>query len=316
MSRLCFSFLWIFFSALAFSKDTIQTGTSVSHFYDARSVFTNPAALSYQKELNGTELLSAFTFGWREGRDDLALALSYGGWGFGVERFLFNQELVNRYSLASSIGLGPWVFLGSRLGFLSASPSQEGMTQFDLGLQIRPSRYFSLGGLVNRSNQYSVGITLRPLERLLLQADWENENQFQGSIQFELFKGFLLLEVPIWYTNFGCNEFLLVFSHVQYGFFVFYKVAVVQVISLAGHCLNDGASAQGRAARAGAQGWGQHGRAAGAPLRCARGAGRCPRGRDDVEEPLAARPRAHLRRRCARVAPNASASVLKTVVVN
>ena len=136
---LTFSFL---ISLPAFSKDPLQTGTSVSHFYDARSVFVNPAALSYQSALNGSGFLSSLSWGQKESNDDFALGLSLGSFGFGVERYFENLESFSRYSLASGLPVSPWVYLGSRISFTSASPTLEGTTQVDLGLQIRPAPFF------------------------------------------------------------------------------------------------------------------------------------------------------------------------------
>ena len=203
--------LGLFFTLTTFAKDALQTGTSVSHFYDARSVFTNPAALAFQKELNGSGLLSSLSWGWREQNDDFALALGWGGLGFGIESLSTNNlEYFNRYSIASSLSLAPWMFLGSRLGMTTASPTLEGITELDLGLQIRPSPRFAFGFLINKINRplqnnqkldslYSIGFTIRPLEKLLIFADFETQTtgfgknwNYQGTASYELFRGFHL----------------------------------------------------------------------------------------------------------------------------
>ncbi|MFM8270577.1 MAG: signal peptide peptidase SppA [Pseudomonadota bacterium] len=204
-------FFVFFLSPPAFSKEELQTGTSVSHFYDARSVFTNPAALAFQKELNGPGLLSSVSWGWREHQDDFGLALGWGGLGFGIESLAtHNFEKFNKYSLASSVSLTPWLFVGSRLGLTTNSPSLEGVTELDLGLQIRPSSVFALGFLANKLNrptqnkveldsQYIFGITLRPIDRLLFFADLETQTtgfgnnwNYQGTISFEMLRGVYL----------------------------------------------------------------------------------------------------------------------------
>lgn len=195
-------------SSIALSKESLQTGTSVSHFYDARSVFTNPAALSFQKELNGSGLLSSLSWGWREQNDDFALGLGWGGIGLGVESLSTkNLEYFNRYSLASSVALSSWMFLGSRVGLSTASPSKEGITSVDLGLQIRPSAFFSFGFLVNKLNRpnqnglkldsdYTFGVTLKPLDKLILWMDFETRTtgfgsnwNYQGTVSYEILRG-------------------------------------------------------------------------------------------------------------------------------
>lgn len=197
---LTFSFL---ISLPAFSKDPLQTGTSVSHFYDARSVFVNPAALSYQSALNGSGFLSSFSWGQKESNDDFALGLSLGSFGFGVERYFENLESFSRYSLASGLPVSPWVYLGSRISFTSASPTLEGTTQVDLGLQIRPAPFFSVGILGTRLNRptqngrllnrgYSVGVTLQPITPWLIQFDYEDDRNYQGSTSFEILRGLFL----------------------------------------------------------------------------------------------------------------------------
>jgi len=210
-TRYCFLWLLLIFSIVSVGKDALQTGTSVSHFYDARSVFTNPAALSFQKELNGTGLLSSVSWGWREQNDDFALALGWGGLGFGIESLSTkNLEYFNRYSVASSVSLAPWLFLGSRLGLTTASPSFEGITEFDIGFQIRPYSVFAAGLLINKLNrplqnnqkldsQYSLGFTFRPFEKLTLLADFETQTNgfgkdwnYQGTVSYELVRGFYL----------------------------------------------------------------------------------------------------------------------------
>lgn len=189
------------FSIHSEAKEDLQTGTSVSHFYEARSVFINPAALSFQRELNGGGIVSSLSWGLRERNDDFALALGWGSLGFGVESLsTTNLEYFNRYSFANSLALSPWLFLGSRLSLSTASPSLEGITQLDLGLQIRPSSVFSIGVLVNRLNrpnqngvnldsQYAIGLTLRPFDKLTLLADLGKDRSYQGTASYEILRG-------------------------------------------------------------------------------------------------------------------------------
>lgn len=200
----------LFFTLCAAGKEIVQTGTSISHFYDARSVFINPAALAYQTELNGSELLSSLSWTARNQTNDFALGLGLGGVGLGLENFHFGSETIQRYSLASSLSLGRWVFLGSRLGFNSSTSSLEGFTQIDLGIQLRPSPYFAIGFLSNRLNrpqqngvelpiQYTFGATFNPIKSLLITADFDTSSDnfgsnisYQTNASWELFNGFFV----------------------------------------------------------------------------------------------------------------------------
>ncbi len=196
---LTFIFGGFFISSLALAKDFIQTGTSVSHFYGARSVFINPAALAFENELNGTHFQSSFSWGSGFKQDDLALGLSWGGLGFGVDRSNTNAESRTRYSLVSSLALGPWIFLGNRLGIHSDAGTSPGFTQWDLGLQIRPSPYFSIGAQANRIGRdslYTFGVALKPLKPLILWADFETRHQgfgqdwnYQSTLSLEILRG-------------------------------------------------------------------------------------------------------------------------------
>jgi len=181
------------------AKDSLQTGTSVSHFYEARSLFINPAALSYESELNGTHFLSSFSWGSRGNENELAAALSWGGLGLGIDRQWLNSEPRVRYSLAGALALNPWLFVGNRIGITRSTGISEGFTQWDLGFQWRPSSAFALGALVNRlssSPSFSFGVTLKPAARLMLFADFETPSQgfgrqwnYQSTASFEIFRG-------------------------------------------------------------------------------------------------------------------------------
>lgn len=156
-------------------------------------------------------MLSSISWGWRELKDDFAFSLGWGNLGFGVESLSrANLEVYNRYSFASSLSLTPWLFFGSRLGLSTSSPSLEGITQLDLGLQVRPSPLFALGFLANRLNrpsqngvnldaQYALGITVRPIRNLTVVADVETQTTgfgtnwgWQGTASYEVLKGLFL----------------------------------------------------------------------------------------------------------------------------
>ena len=155
------------FACPLWAQESLQMGTSVSHFYEARSTFVNPAALAYQSQLNGTGLLSSFSWAWQSSPNEFGVGLSWGNWGLGLER--------ERYSLASSLAFGPYLFGGTRIVWNgNRSP------QLDLGLQIRPNTWIA-GGILANQTQTAVGLTLRPLESLMLQADFETPTEKPGS---------------------------------------------------------------------------------------------------------------------------------------
>lgn len=169
---------FLLLSSFSPAKEFLQTGTSISHFYEARSLFTNPAALAFEKELNGQGLSTSLSWGQeQQSTSQAALAFSWGNWGLGLER---DQVL-----LGSSLGLTPWLFLGSRVSFSS-------QTKWDGGLQIRPSRFFSLGLLVRElQNPESVvlGATLRPFQPLTLSLDFENSRTYQANVFYRILPG-------------------------------------------------------------------------------------------------------------------------------
>ncbi|NDG27435.1 MAG: hypothetical protein EB120_09705, partial [Proteobacteria bacterium] len=204
------SLLFLMLPKASWAKEILETGTSVSHVYDARTVFTNPAGLAYQRELNGSHFSSSLSWALKDSANDLAVGLGYGAWGLGIETFLSGTGNRQRYSLGSSLSLSPWFFLGTRLAFTSSGPNLDGITQIDLGLQVRPSPFFSFGLLANRLNQpfqngaqlsqqYTLGLTIQPLKRLLIVADFETSSDsfgkawnYQSSVQFELLQDLFL----------------------------------------------------------------------------------------------------------------------------
>lgn len=190
------------FPSLVRAKDFVQTGTSVSHFYDARSVFINPAALAYEKELNGTHVRSSLSWASQHNQSELAVGLSWGGLGFGVDYSNLKSEPRTRYSLVSALSLSPKIFLGNRLGFNSATSSSEGFTQWDVGLQIRTSPYLVFGALANRvgpNSSYSFGVGLKPMNKITFWTDVETSQRnfgkdwnYQSTLSLELFRGLFL----------------------------------------------------------------------------------------------------------------------------
>lgn len=155
----------------------LDAGTSVSGAFQARSVFSNPAALAFETALNGANpslaLLGSGDRGPETGH--LAAALALGGFGLGYERVAGG---FSRIRLASAFAWTPWLYTGLRVGW--QMPAAAGLRSFasvDVGLQLRRSRYVALGAMVNGLNepavggvrqpsQYVFGVTARPPGRL------------------------------------------------------------------------------------------------------------------------------------------------------
>ncbi len=201
------------FSALLFAdplNSSLEVGSSVSHYYDSRSVFTNPSALSYQTLLNHARLTSSFEYAVSENMpNDYAFSIAYGMLGFGVEKLSSLMDPYLRFSFAGGVPIGRSIFLGGRYSLTSSENDNfKNISSLDLGFQIRASRYFSFGFMANKLNRPSTnqiqtpiqlvaGITLKPFSRLLIQADLESAGEefgksmgYQANAQLEIFDGF------------------------------------------------------------------------------------------------------------------------------
>ncbi len=158
----------------------LDLGLSTAGSYEARNVFIQPAALGFDTALNGAELTTSFAFGGNTGSpDDLAFAFAWGYLGFGVEKLAFDG--LNRYQFAAGIPIGSRVFFGTRLGLYRFN-SGAAMDSWDLGLQYRPSKYFSIGVLMDQLNEpllsgvrqpilSTASLAFRPLPNLELTVD-------------------------------------------------------------------------------------------------------------------------------------------------
>ena len=117
-------FLGVFCSLICLAdplNSSIELGTSVSHYYDSRSIFTNPSALSYQTALNKARLTSSFEYAVSENvPNDMAFSLAYGSLGFGVEKLSVLVDPYLRFSFAGGIAFGKSVFFGGRYSFTSS----------------------------------------------------------------------------------------------------------------------------------------------------------------------------------------------------
>lgn len=129
----------------------LDLGTSTAGSYEARNTFIQPAALGFDSALNGPELSSSVALATHPtAKDDFNVALAWGYFGFGAERF--SNQALSRFQLAVGVPLSPTLFFGTRLG-LSRFDSGARSDAWDFGLQYRPSRFVSFGLLWNQANQ-------------------------------------------------------------------------------------------------------------------------------------------------------------------
>ena len=151
----CLIILTLSLAALADPLNgSLELGTSISHSHQARSIFSNPSALGFQADLNGSELLSSFTYGFsKDQRSEFSVGLAYGYFGFGVEHLNPVNGEFNRYSFAFGTPLFSQVYLGTRYSFTGSNVAAlDAIHSLDMGLQYRASRYVSLGLQWNRLN--------------------------------------------------------------------------------------------------------------------------------------------------------------------
>lgn len=208
---LCFLFATALLGADPLNS-SIELGTSISHYYESRSVFSNPAALSYQTLLNRARLTSSLEYAITENApDDFAFALAYGLLGVGVEKLSDAQDPYMRFSFAGGVPLGRSLFLGGRYSVTNSENANfSSIHSVDLGLQVRATPYLSFGFLANKLNrptanqvqfpiQLVAGVTIMPMKRLLLQGDIDSASSdfgknmgYQVNAQFEIFDGLTL----------------------------------------------------------------------------------------------------------------------------
>lgn len=181
---------------------SLEIGASVSHSYDARNLLVNPAAMAYQADLNGPGPTSSLLLGVNQGFDnELSHTLNYSYFGFGIESLSQPAGKFRRYSFGLGVPFHPMLYGGIRLQFQRAdTPVIGDYDSLDLGLQFRPSPYFSLGFLANHARstirQYVFGATVRPLPFLDLSADLDTPSDnffkkvsYQASANIEVIPG-------------------------------------------------------------------------------------------------------------------------------
>src|SRR5262249_51236652 len=143
-----------------------------------------PAAMGYDTALNGVDLLSSFAWGVNEiVPNDYSVGLALGYFGFGWEQLSFGPSRLNRYQFGVGVPIAPAWYLGARYGLIRSDALNIGdFDSADIGLQWRPSPYFSVGLEMNHLNrpqvgglvtpiQYVAGLTVRPLSQVEISGD-------------------------------------------------------------------------------------------------------------------------------------------------
>jgi protease-4 len=177
----------------------IEVGTSVAQSYGARNLFTNPAAISFEKELNGSGLLSSFTYGSTfNQQNEFSLSGTFNFLGFGYERLTKGSDYYSRYQLGISSSISQDLFWGAKISTTSSDNSVlSNHFSLDAGFQYRPLSYLSLGLIVNEINQstingiksssvYTLGAAIRPKDWATLSFDIEtNSDNFGKAFTYQ-----------------------------------------------------------------------------------------------------------------------------------
>lgn len=184
----------------------LQRGSSISQAYEANSTLIHPAALAYQTELNGAQLLTGFSYGIDKSFENpYSIALALGYFGFALEKATSNFGNFQRYSFALGLPITQKLYLGNRFSFTkSDTEALSSLYRYDLGLQYRPTPRFALGILANGLNRPSqngiqtpielvAGATLSPLDRLNLSLDLSSSNGFDKYLQYEALLNYEIL---------------------------------------------------------------------------------------------------------------------------
>ncbi len=193
----------LFVGAPTFAYDSLEKMTSISNAYDSRSVFTNPAALGYQTELNGAPLLGSFTYAVNHNVDnEFSSSLALGNFGASVEHLGNPAGMFNRFGFGVGVPITPSWYVGARYRFTRAdSVFVDKVNSWDLGIQWRPSQKVSFGLMGIQLNRPQVaginwparmvaGVTVRPVEKLELSADVEtNSDNFAKQFSYQVTAG-------------------------------------------------------------------------------------------------------------------------------
>lgn len=188
-------------------------GTSVAQNLGARSLFLSPAALGFERELNGSSLMSSFSWNIDKNLpDELRWSLAFGSLGLGIENLGYDVDHYQRYSAGIGVPFNSTLFFGTRV-FLNRSQfvGIDSYTGLDLSLQYRPLTWASFGVSALGVNQWSrslgdpnrggllVGATFLPLPELQLSVDvlsqakeWDGPLSVHVSAQGEIAPGIFI----------------------------------------------------------------------------------------------------------------------------
>ncbi|MBM4318046.1 MAG: signal peptide peptidase SppA [Deltaproteobacteria bacterium] len=215
LARKALKFFILLNSAVGFSSPWnrgIEVGTSAALSYGSRNLFTNPAGMAFEKELNGLGLLSSFTYGSTFGeKSEFSLSSNYSLFGFGYEKLNENSDSFSRYQVGVAYPISQELFWGTRFSLTSSEISSlSNDFGWDLGFQYRPFSSFSLGLILSELNQSTIngiksptifilGAAYRPISWLTLTADVETPSNstfkttsFQTNLTLEPLTGFRL----------------------------------------------------------------------------------------------------------------------------
>ncbi len=172
MSKLKLFFLINLIHCFGYAFDNLETGSSIANSYEAKNIFVNPAAIAFERELNGDFPSGAFSYaiGNKES-DSIAFGFVWSYLGFGYEKISELLDSYSRVSLGVGLPLNEKIFIGVRHSWLF--PTYNGLSNsLDFGLQLKPSKYFSVGLLLNGLNKIgtheslSFGTIIRPHSKL------------------------------------------------------------------------------------------------------------------------------------------------------
>ncbi len=169
----------------------VEYGTSVSHNHGSQNLWTNPAALGFDSELNGSRFLLSESYGAsRVSGNDFAVSMGYGPFGIGMEEVQYAPGKRQRFGFALGLPAIPiwpgrpgFAYVGLRYVLVRSDAATLGSyDSLGLGVQLRPSKFFSLGFFVDDLNKPKLGGTplsphmvfgtaVKPLNWLQLAAD-------------------------------------------------------------------------------------------------------------------------------------------------
>jgi len=177
------------------------TFTSIAD--DQWSIYYNPAGLSRVKNLSAGIYYSPAPFGLSElanGSAVVAKKFNFGGLGFSASTYGFELFRENKISFAYANEFFPDVSIGLKLTYNSLSIKNYGNDYsfgFDFGILSRLSENFQLGFSaknINRptygvnkeklSQQFSGGISYKPVQNILLAAEIEKEVRYPFNFKF------------------------------------------------------------------------------------------------------------------------------------